>query len=197
MACKGLIVRFVYHRQSLRQVGWNVWSAEAFNSWCVWNSLVLDLSLLWFFPSFCEWVLCGCLWSCASDLDQTQLASLLLRVSEQFPGDVGCFVIYFLNVVNLQPGQAMFLGPNIPHAYMSGGGGLFHRCVTTCWECVCVCERERERERESKGGGGGERRGEKEGGGGENAAYDLVDFFFLKVYRLFVLTISLLQPSWM
>lgn len=47
---------------------------------------------------------------------------LLLRLHSQFPGDVGCFCIYFLNHITLEPGQAMFLGPNLPHAYLSGGG---------------------------------------------------------------------------
>lgn len=46
---------------------------------------------------------------------------LLLRLNEQFTGDVGCFSIYLLNRVVLQPGQAMFLEANLPHAYLSGG----------------------------------------------------------------------------
>lgn len=42
---------------------------------------------------------------------------LLLRLNTEFPGgDVGCFCVYFLNIVNLAPGEAMFLGPNEPHA---------------------------------------------------------------------------------
>lgn len=48
------------------------------------------------------------------------LSSLLLRLHSQYPGDVGCFVIYFLNYISLKPGEAMFLGPNIAHAYLSG-----------------------------------------------------------------------------
>ena len=28
--------------------------------------------------------------------------------------------MFFLNVVTLQPGEAMFLGANVPHAYLSG-----------------------------------------------------------------------------
>ena len=42
------------------------------------------------------------------------------RLWYDFPGDVGCFVIYFLNLIQLKPGEAMFLGPNLPHAYLSG-----------------------------------------------------------------------------
>lgn len=46
---------------------------------------------------------------------------LLLRLHSQYPGDVGCFSIYFLNHVVLEPGQALFLGANQPHAYIHGG----------------------------------------------------------------------------
>lgn len=52
---------------------------------------------------------------------------LLLRLHSQYPGDIGCFTIYFLNLVKLEPGEAMFLGANEPHAYLHGGehgGGL-------------------------------------------------------------------------
>lgn len=45
---------------------------------------------------------------------------LAVRLNEQYPGDVGCFVAYFLNYLNLTPGQAVFLGPNVPHAYLQG-----------------------------------------------------------------------------
>lgn len=56
-----------------------------------------------------------------SDLDK-----LLLRLHVTYPGDVGCFAIYFLNIVTLQPGEALFLGPNEPHAYLFGD----------CMECM-------------------------------------------------------------
>lgn len=46
---------------------------------------------------------------------------LLLRLHSQYPGDIGCFSIYFLNHMVLDPGQAMFLGANEPHAYLYGG----------------------------------------------------------------------------
>ena len=73
---------------------------------------------------------------CDKELLKTKLESLRAKLSEeatkdttsqlflithdQYPGDVGCFVIYFLNHLCLQPGEAMFLGPNVPHAYLSG-----------------------------------------------------------------------------
>ena len=57
---------------------------------------------------------------------------LFLRLHHQFPGDCGCFCIYFLNYMMLKPGEAMFLEANLPHAYLSGG----KLCVCVC---ACVC----------------------------------------------------------
>nr|XP_020478774.1 mannose-6-phosphate isomerase isoform X2 [Monopterus albus] len=55
---------------------------------------------------------------------------LLLRLHSQYPGDIGCFSIYFLNQVVLDPGQAMFLGANEPHAYLYGD----------CIECMACSD---------------------------------------------------------
>ncbi|XP_039882286.1 mannose-6-phosphate isomerase [Simochromis diagramma] len=55
---------------------------------------------------------------------------LLLRLHSQYPGDIGCFSIYFLNHVVLNPGQAMFLGANEPHAYLYGD----------CIECMACSD---------------------------------------------------------
>lgn len=59
-----------------------------------------------------------------------QLAHLFERLSSQFPNDIGCFVIYFLNYIVLQPNQALYLGPNEPHAYLSGD----------CVECMACSD---------------------------------------------------------
>jgi len=56
--------------------------------------------------------------SALPSLDPVSL--LFQRLHGQYPGDVGCFVIYFLNVLKLVPGESMFLGPNVPHAYLAG-----------------------------------------------------------------------------
>lgn len=45
---------------------------------------------------------------------------VLLKLDREFPGDVGGFAIYFLNIINLKPGEAMYLEANLPHAYLSG-----------------------------------------------------------------------------
>lgn len=47
-------------------------------------------------------------------------ADIIQRVHDQFPGDVGIFCIYFLNYLTLLPGEALYLAPNEPHAYLSG-----------------------------------------------------------------------------
>lgn len=52
---------------------------------------------------------------------------LLLQLHQQYPGDIGCFAIYFLNLLILKPGEAMFLEANVPHAYLEGGEPHFSR----------------------------------------------------------------------
>src|SRR6185369_8049306 len=46
---------------------------------------------------------------------------LLVRLNEQFPGDIGIFCVFMFNYIRLEPGEAIFLGANEPHAYLSGG----------------------------------------------------------------------------
>ncbi|CAH0488620.1 unnamed protein product [Peronospora farinosa] len=58
----------------------------------------------------------------------TALEKLVLRLSTDYPGDIGCFCPFLLNYITLEPGEAMFLGANEPHAYLSGD----------CIECM-VC----------------------------------------------------------
>ncbi|KAK1126647.1 hypothetical protein K0M31_004274 [Melipona bicolor] len=63
-------------------------------------------------------------------LRQTLHASLLERLYSDFPGDVGCFGIYFFNFITMQPGEAIYLPPNEPHAYLSGD----------CIECMACSD---------------------------------------------------------
>uniref|UniRef100_A0A0K2V1E5 Mannose-6-phosphate isomerase n=1 Tax=Lepeophtheirus salmonis TaxID=72036 RepID=A0A0K2V1E5_LEPSM len=85
----------------------------------------------------------GALMQCEPETIKSQLSSMLnsnyeipylkelfLRLHKEYPGDVGCFVIYFLNFVVLQPGESMFLGPNLPHAYLKGD----------CIECMACSD---------------------------------------------------------
>lgn len=52
--------------------------------------------------------------------DGQEMADLVIRLNEQFPGDIGLFVLFFLNYVKLSPGEAMFLQADDIHAYLSG-----------------------------------------------------------------------------
>lgn len=45
---------------------------------------------------------------------------LVVRLSEQYPNDPGAFAPLLLNCIKLQPGEAFFMGPDEPHAYLSG-----------------------------------------------------------------------------
>ena len=47
---------------------------------------------------------------------------LFLKLSAEYPGDRGTFFAFLLNQITLQPGQALFLTPNTPHAYQHGAG---------------------------------------------------------------------------
>ncbi|MCJ1374483.1 Mannose-6-phosphate isomerase [Loxospora ochrophaea] len=49
-----------------------------------------------------------------------ELADLIVRLNGQFEGDVGLFVLFFLNYVKLEVGEAMFLKADDIHAYLSG-----------------------------------------------------------------------------
>ncbi|CDR99268.1 hypothetical protein, partial [Sporisorium scitamineum] len=45
---------------------------------------------------------------------------LILNLSSQFPSDIGIFCTFLLNITYLDPGQALFLQANEPHAYLQG-----------------------------------------------------------------------------
>ena len=52
----------------------------------------------------------------------TDLEKLFQRLSLEYPNDVGCFVVFLLNCFTLNKGEAIFLGANVPHAYLLGEG---------------------------------------------------------------------------
>jgi len=58
-------------------------------------------------------------------------ADLLERLYNDYPEDVGCFTIYLFNHVLMLPGEAIYIGPNVPHAYLSGGKILI-------WNLICI-----------------------------------------------------------
>jgi len=53
----------------------------------------------------------------ARDID---VDDIIPRLYKQFPNDVGVFCPFVLNTFTCVPGQAIFLSPNVPHAYLSG-----------------------------------------------------------------------------
>ena len=54
-------------------------------------------------------------------LNGQELADVIIRLNGQFEGDIGLFVLFFLNYVKLDVGEAMFLKADDIHAYLSGG----------------------------------------------------------------------------
>ncbi|MFQ2063562.1 mannose-6-phosphate isomerase, class I [Aeromonas veronii] len=68
-----------------------------------------------------EEALAGLLTYAAAHQDEETFA-LITSLAAQYPGDVGLFSPLLLNVVTLQPGQAMFLDACTPHAYVRGTG---------------------------------------------------------------------------
>lgn len=59
--------------------------------------------------------------------DGSTFDKLIVRLNEQFPSDVGIFSCFFLNYIYLEPGEAVFLQANEPHAYLTGGLSLAPR----------------------------------------------------------------------
>ena len=47
---------------------------------------------------------------------------LFKRLMLQYPDDVGCWMVYFLNIVHMSPGEGLFLSDCEPHSYLSGDG---------------------------------------------------------------------------
>ncbi|KAJ1664964.1 Mannose-6-phosphate isomerase [Coemansia sp. RSA 1646] len=56
--------------------------------------------------------------------------ALVHRLNAEYPGDVGVFCVFVLNILELAPGDAFFMGPNDPHAYISGD----------CVECMATSD---------------------------------------------------------
>lgn len=56
-----------------------------------------------------------------NDVRVRQLTRAFDKLYAFYPEDVGCFCLFFLNYLELKPGEALFLAANEPHAYISGG----------------------------------------------------------------------------
>jgi mannose-6-phosphate isomerase len=53
---------------------------------------------------------------------QTPEFQAFLRLADSYPEDSGCLAPFYLNLVELAPGEALFLGPGELHAYLGGLG---------------------------------------------------------------------------
>ncbi|CAO2825408.1 unnamed protein product [Amaranthus hypochondriacus] len=60
----------------------------------------------------------------------TSEEKLVLRLEQQYPGDVGVLAAFLMNFVTLNPGEALCLGANELHAYVSGD----------CIECMATSD---------------------------------------------------------
>lgn len=65
-----------------------------------------------------------------TDSDDKQLARVFEHCNHNFPNDIGVLSIFFFNIVEMKPGQAIYLDANIPHAYLSGD----------CIECMACSD---------------------------------------------------------
>lgn len=65
-----------------------------------------------------------------SDPDNETIAATFKHANHYFPNDVGVLSIFFLNILKMKPGQAIFLPANVPHAYLSGD----------CIECMACSD---------------------------------------------------------
>ncbi|KAH7658477.1 Mannose-6-phosphate isomerase type I protein [Dioscorea alata] len=60
----------------------------------------------------------------------TEKEELALRLEQQYPNDIGVISSFFFNYVKLIPGEALHIGANEPHAYISG----------ECVECMATSD---------------------------------------------------------
>ncbi|KAL6007511.1 hypothetical protein ACLOJK_033009 [Asimina triloba] len=60
----------------------------------------------------------------------TEKEQLVLILEKQYPADIGVLSAFFLNYVKLNPGEALYLGANEPHAYIYG----------ECIECMATSD---------------------------------------------------------
>lgn len=58
------------------------------------------------------------------------LSKVIMDVYKDYETDIGLFSLYIFNLIQLKEGQAVYLGPNIPHSYISGD----------CIECMATSD---------------------------------------------------------
>jgi len=65
-----------------------------------------------------------------SKQEETKLFRIIKKLNKDYPNDIGNFAPFILNYMILQPGEAIFLQPNEPHAYLYG----------ECFECMACSD---------------------------------------------------------
>ncbi|XP_070498848.1 mannose-6-phosphate isomerase [Chironomus tepperi] len=60
--------------------------------------------------------------------DESKLAEVFRTIQADFPYDVGSLSLFFLNLIEMKPGDSIYLAAKIPHAY------LFGDCIE-CMSC--------------------------------------------------------------
>lgn len=75
-----------------------------------------------------------CIFSITASKREENLVCLL---HELYPGDVGCFCVFFMNIVQLFNTHSIFLPANEPHCYLRGGCPSYYivnyMCVQLKW----------------------------------------------------------------
>lgn len=56
----------------------------------------------------------------AWDWKDADVQRVMLRLSREYPGDLGMLMPLMLNLLQLKPGQAFFMTVDEPHAYLRG-----------------------------------------------------------------------------
>jgi mannose-6-phosphate isomerase len=60
-------------------------------------------------------------WNSVADEGTAVKSKLLAKVNEQYPGDVGVLAVpFFMNLVRLKKGEAIYIGADEIHAYLEG-----------------------------------------------------------------------------
>jgi len=54
--------------------------------------------------------------------DKDRAFHWVVKLNEHYPGDIGVLLPLILNLVELEPGEAVYLPPGKPHAYLHGAG---------------------------------------------------------------------------
>lgn len=60
--------------------------------------------------------------NCETYSISSKLKELFIRLHATYPFDIGCFSIFLLNYIELEPNEAIYLAASVPHAYLYGDG---------------------------------------------------------------------------